>query len=183
MSRVGRQPVSIPAGVTVSAKDRLVTVKGPKGELKYTHRPEVAVTVEGAQVKVTNQRAFADKAARSYHGMTRALIQNMVDGVAKGYERKLELTGVGYTIKLEGKNKLIMTLGYALPVKVDIPPTVIVEVPSQTALVVRGADLQQVGQFTAYVRKLKPPEPYKGKGFKYDNEVIRRKAGKAFGSA
>lgn len=183
MSRVGRQPVSIPAGVTVSAKDRLVTIKGPKGELKYKHRPEVSVTVEGTQVKIANQRSFADKAARSYHGMTRALIQNMVEGVAKGYERKLEITGVGYTIKLEGKNKLIMTLGYALPVKVEIPPTVVVEVPNPTQLVVRGADLQQVGQFAAYVRKLKPPEPYKGKGFKYENEVIRRKAGKAFGSA
>jgi large subunit ribosomal protein L6 len=115
--------------------------------------------------------------------MTRALLQNMVDGVAKGYERKLEITGVGYTIKLEGKNALIMTLGYAQPVRVPVPPTVAVEVPNPTNLVVRGPDLQQVGQFTAQIRKLKLPEPYKGKGFKYEGEVIRRKAGKAFGSA
>ena len=107
----------------------------------------------------------------------------MVDGVTKGYERKLEITGVGYTIKLEGKTTLVMTLGYALPVKVPVPATVSVEVPNQTNLIVRGPDLQQVGQFAAQIRKLKPPEPYKGKGFKYEGEVIKRKAGKAFGSA
>ncbi|MEZ5963346.1 MAG: 50S ribosomal protein L6 [Planctomycetota bacterium] len=182
MSRVGRVPVPIPAGVTVSAKDRVVTVKGPKGELKYKHRPEVDVAIDGAAIKVTNNRSPYEKAARAYHGMTRALLQNMVHGVAQGYERKLEITGVGYTVKLEGKN-LVLTLGYANPVKVPVPPTVQVDVPNQTSLVVRGADLQQVGLFTAQVRKLKPPEPYKGKGFRYENEVIRRKAGKAFGSA
>lgn len=183
MSRVGRQPVTIPAGVTVSNKDRLVAIKGPKGELKYTHRPEIDVKVEGSQIKISNTRSQYDKAARAYHGLTRALLQNMVDGVTKGYERKLEITGVGYTIKLEGKNTLVMTLGYALPVKVTVPSTVTVEVPNQTNLIVRGADLQQVGQFAAQIRKLKPPEPYKGKGFKYEGEVIKRKAGKAFGSA
>lgn len=182
MSRVGRVPVSIPAGVSVSAKDRLVTVKGPKGELKYKHRPEVDVQVAGNQIKVTNKRSQYEKAARAYHGLTRALLQNMVQGVAQGYERKLELAGVGYTIKLEGK-ELVLTLGYASPVRVRVPATVQVDVPSQTSLVVRGPDLQQVGLFAAQVRKLKPPEPYKGKGFKYENEVIRRKAGKAFGSA
>ncbi len=183
MSRVGKQPVVIPAGVTVSTKDRQVAIKGPKGELKYKHRPEIDVQVEPTQIRVTNTRSPYDKAARAYHGLTRALLQNMVDGVTKGYERKLEITGVGYTIKLEGKNNLILTLGYALPVKVPVPPTVTVEVPNPTNLVVRGADLQQVGLFAAQVRKLKPPEPYKGKGFKYEGEVIKRKAGKAFGSA
>lgn len=183
MSRVGRQPVTIPAGVTVATKDGVITVKGPKGELKYSHRPEVDVKVDGGQITVSNNRSQYDKAARAYHGLTRALLRNMIEGVAKGYERKLEITGVGYTIKLEGKNTLVFTLGYATPVKVPVPPTVVVEVPNQTNLVVRGPDLQQVGQFTAQIRKLKPPEPYKGKGFKYENEVIRRKAGKAFGSA
>ncbi len=182
MSRVGRQPVTIPAGVTVSTASRLVTVKGPKGELKYKHRPEVDVTVADGKVTVSNKRSPREKAARAYHGMTRALIQNMVDGVTKGYERKLELNGVGYTIKQEGKN-LAFTLGFSLPVKLAVPATLTVEVSSQTALVVRGADAQQVGMFAARIRKLRPPEPYKGKGFKYDNEVIRRKAGKAFGSA
>jgi len=175
-------PVPIPSGVTVAAKDRVVTVKGPKGELKYKHRPEVDVQVDGGQIKVTNRRSPYEKAARAYHGMTRALLQNMVTGVAKGYERKLEISGVGYTVKVEGKN-LVLTLGYANPVKVPVPATVQVDVPTQTTLVVRGPDLQQVGLFAAQIRKLKPPEPYKGKGFKYENEVIRRKAGKAFGSA
>jgi large subunit ribosomal protein L6 len=174
--------VKIPAGVTVTAKDRVITIKGPKGELKYAHRPEVEVAVAGGEVTVQNRRSARDKEARAYHGMTRALIQNMVDGVAKGYERKLELNGVGYTIKQEGKS-LTLTLGFAQPVKVPVPPTINVEVPSQTVLVVRGADAQQVGEFAARIRKLRPPEPYKGKGFKYENEVIKRKAGKAFGSA
>lgn len=182
MSRVGRVPVTIPSGVTVTSKDRLVTIKGPKGELKYKHRPEVDVKIDSGRITVANTRPKYEKAARAYHGMTRALLQNMVDGVSKGYERKLELNGVGYTVKLEGKS-LVLTLGYALPVKVPVPPTVQVEVPNPTNLVVRGADQQQVGLFAAQVRKLKPPEPYKGKGFKYENEVIRRKAGKAFGSA
>lgn len=182
MSRVGRQPVTIPAGVTVSSASRLVTVKGPKGELKYQHRPEVEVAVASGKVTVTNRRSPREKAARAYHGLTRALIQSMVDGVTKGYERKLELNGVGYTIKLEGK-KLTFTLGFALPVKIEVPPALTVDVPTPTALVVRGADAQQVGLFAARIRKLRPPEPYKGKGFKYENEVIRRKAGKAFGSA
>jgi large subunit ribosomal protein L6 len=175
-------PVVIPSGVTVVTKDRLVTVKGPKGELKYKHRPEIDVKVDGGKITVANTRPRYEKAARAYHGMTRALLQNMVTGVAKGYERKLEITGVGYTIKLEGKN-LVLNLGYAQPVKVPVPITVQVDVPNQTSMIVRGADLQQVGLFAAQVRKLKPPEPYKGKGFKYENEVIRRKAGKAFGSA
>ena len=183
MSRVGRQPVTIPAGVTVATKDRKIIVKGPKGELSYEHRPEVTVEVQGDTITVRNVRSQYDKAARAYHGLTRALLRNMVEGVAKGYERKLELNGVGYTIKLEGKDTLSFTLGYANPVKVPVPPTVTVEVPNPTNLIVRGADLQQVGQFAAQIRKLKPPEPYKGKGFKYENEVIRRKAGKAFGSA
>lgn len=182
MSRVGRVPVPIPSGVTVTTKDRLVTVKGPKGELKYKHRPEVDVKVEGNRINVANTRSQYEKSARAYHGLTRALLQNMVTGVEKGYQRKLDVTGVGYTIKVEGKN-LVLSLGYANPVKVPVPPTVQVEVPTQTSLIVRGPDLQQVGLFAAQVRKLKPPEPYKGKGFKYENEVIRRKAGKAFGSA
>jgi large subunit ribosomal protein L6 len=182
MSRIGKKPVPIPSGVQVSAKERTLTVKGPKGELSYTHRPEVKVHVDAKEIRVENVGHESDKAARAYHGLTRALLQNMVRGVATGYERKLEIEGVGYTVKLQG-GQLVFTLGYAHPVNVPIPPTVKVDVPAQTQIIVRGCDKQQVGLFAAGLRRLKPPEPYKGKGIRYEGEVIRRKAGKAFGSA
>jgi large subunit ribosomal protein L6 len=178
MSRVGNKPIALPNGVTVTTKDREVTVKGPKGELKYEHRPEVAVELEGTSVVIKNMRPARDREARAFHGLTRALLQNMVIGVSQGYERKLEINGVGYNAKLEGKT-VVLNLGFANQLRVPVPATVECEVPSQTSIVVRGCDKQKVGEFAASIRRLRPPEPYKGKGIKYDDEVIRRKAGKA----
>ena len=182
MSRIGYQPIELPSGVFLKTSGRDVSVKGPKGELKLTLRPEVDLDVGDKVIKVVNNRPARDGSARAFHGMTRALIQNMVIGVDKGYERKLDVNGVGYTVKLEGK-KLVMNLGFSHPVSVDLPDSVEVQVPSQTSIVVSGCDKQQVGEIAAQIRKLRPPEPYKGKGIKYDFEIIKRKAGKAFGSA
>lgn len=182
MSRIGRQPIELPAGVSLQTTGREVSVKGPKGELKLTLRPEVELKINDKTISVVNNRPARDASARAFHGMTRALIKNMVSGVDQGYQRKLEINGVGYTAKLEGK-KLVMNLGFSHPVSLDVPDTVEVQVPTQTSIVVSGCDKQQVGEIAAQIRKLRPPEPYKGKGIKYDFEVIKRKAGKAFGSA
>ena len=175
MSRIGNQPISIPGGVQVSLAGREVTVKGPKGELKMTARPEVTVEVEdkNVQVKPTSGK---ERGASAYHGLTRSLIQNMVIGVTDGYERKLEINGVGYGVTQQGQ-KLVFTLGFANKVEYPLPPTVQVECPTATSITVRGADKQQVGLVASELRKLRPPEPYKGKGIKYADEVIRRKAG------
>lgn len=182
MSRIGKQVVKIPSGVTVKAEGRSISVKGPKGELALTTRPEVDVSVDGGKLVVDRVADDRDKEARAYHGMTRALLQNMITGVSTGYERRLEISGVGYTAKMEGAN-LVLTIGFSHPVKVPVPKTVTVACPSQTQVLISGCDKQQVGMVAAKIRKLKPPEPYKGKGIKYDDETIRRKAGKAFGSA
>lgn len=182
MSRIGIKPVELPKGVTVTTAARAVTVKGPKGELRIEHRPEVGVAVQGASVQVSNLRPARDRAARAYHGLTRALIKNMVVGVSQGYEQKLEIEGVGYQVKKAGQ-KLVLTLGFADERQVDIPKGVDVDVPTPTSLIVRGCDKQAVGQLAARVRKLRPPEPYKGKGIKYEGEHIIRKAGKTAGSS
>lgn len=183
MSRIGKKPVAIPKGVTVAVNGAAVSVKGPKGELSIQHRPELEVAVEGDEVQVSPAPgAEGERETRAFHGLTRALIQNMVVGVAEGYEKKLEINGVGYEVDIKGQD-VVMQLGFAHPVIYKIPPTVTVEAPSRTALVIRGCDKQQVGQVAAAIRKLRPPEPYKGKGIKYHDEVIRRKQGKAFGSS
>lgn len=182
MSRIGKKPVVVPKGVTVTALEGVVRVKGPKGELELTQRPEIGVEVDGDQVVIERLRDDRDRFARAYHGMTRALIQNMVVGVSDGYEKKLEINGVGYTAKVEGAN-IVLNVGFSHPVTKSIPSTVTIECPSQTQIVIRGCDKQQVGEIAAEIRKIRPPEPYKGKGIKYSEEVIRRKAGKAFGSA
>ncbi len=184
MSRIGKKPVSLPAGVTVSVSAGSVAVKGPKGELSMDARPEVEISVDTAanQVVVTLTADTTDGNTRAYHGLTRALIQSMVTGVTDGYERKLEIHGVGYNANLSG-NKLVFNLGFAHPVSVNIPNGLAVECPNQTTVIVRGCDKQLVGELAARIRKLRPPEPYKGKGIKYEDEIIHRKAGKAFGSA
>jgi len=182
MSRIGKKPVAIPSGVTVTASTGSVAVKGPKGELSIDTRPEVSVDVEEKQVLVRVVASEVDGSTRAYHGLTRALIQSMVTGVTEGYERKLEIHGVGYNATLEG-NKLTFNLGFAHSVSVNIPKDLTVECPNQTTVIVRGCDKQMVGELAARIRKLRPPEPYKGKGIKYDDEIIHRKAGKAFGSA
>ena len=179
MSRIGKQPVAIPKGVTVSQSGALVTLKGPKGELQLNTRPEVTVEVDGSTLKVSARDQ--ERQTRAYQGTTRALLASMVTGVAKGYERKLDISGVGYQAVLQGK-KIEFSLGFSKPILFTIPATVQVDVPTPTAVIIRGCDKQQVGQVAAAIRKLRKPEPYKGKGIKYSDEIVRRKAGKAFAS-
>ena len=176
MSRIGRMPVAIPAGVTVSiAEGNVITVKGPKGELTQAMRPEMIIKQEGAVLTV--QRPSDDKLHRSLHGLTRSLLHNMVVGVTDGYQKELEVNGVGYRAAKEG-TKLVLTLGYSHPVTVEETNGITIEVPAPNRIIIRGCDKQAVGQFAAEVREKRPPEPYKGKGIKYANEVIRRKVGK-----
>ncbi|MDR9756781.1 MAG: 50S ribosomal protein L6 [Thermoanaerobacterales bacterium] len=176
MSRVGRLPVTVPAGVEVKVKDHLVTVKGPKGELINKIHPDMQVSVEDGQVFVT--RPSDDKQHRALHGLTRALLQNMVDGVTKGFSKTLDLVGVGYRAVLQGK-KLVLTVGYSHQVEIEPEDGLEIEVPAANKIIVKGIDKEKVGALAAKIRAVREPEPYKGKGIKYDNEVIRRKAGKA----
>ncbi|MDR9755179.1 MAG: 50S ribosomal protein L6 [Thermacetogeniaceae bacterium] len=176
MSRVGRLPVTVPAGVEVNVKDHLVTVKGPKGELINKIHPDMQVSVEDGQVFVT--RPSDDKQHRALHGLTRALVQNMVDGVTKGFSKTLDLVGVGYRAVLQGK-KLVLTVGYSHQVEIEPEDGLEIEVPAANKIIVKGIDKEKVGALAAKIRAVREPEPYKGKGIKYDNEVIRRKAGKA----
>lgn len=175
MSRIGKMPVVIPSGVTVNLEDGLVRVKGPKGELTQTLRPEVSVTVEDAELTVA--RESDAKAHRALHGLTRALVANMVRGVTQGFQKSLELQGVGYRAEKRG-NKLVLNVGYSHPVEYPEPDGVSISTPSPTVIVVEGADKQKVGQAAAEIRQVRPPEPYKGKGIRYQGEHVRRKAGK-----
>ena len=176
MSRIGRMPVVIPAGVEVSIEDgNLITVKGPKGTLTQKLSPKMTISMEGNEVHVA--RPNDEKENRALHGLTRALLHNMVIGVTEGYKKELEINGVGYRAAKEG-NKLILTIGYSHPVEVAEIPGISIEVPSANKVVISGCDKQMVGQFAAEVREKRPPEPYKGKGIKYVDEVIRRKVGK-----
>ena len=176
MSRIGRMPVVIPAGVEVNiAEGNLITVKGPKGTLTQKLSPKMTLSMEGNEVHVA--RPNDEKENRALHGLTRALLHNMVVGVTEGYKKELEINGVGYRAAKEG-NKLILTIGYSHPVEVAEIPGISIEVPSANKVVISGCDKQMVGQFAAEVREKRPPEPYKGKGIKYVDEVIRRKVGK-----
>lgn len=181
MSRIGKQPVEIPAGVTATVSDGRVSVKGPKGNLDLALRPEVAVEVEGANVNVTVSGQGPARQARAFHGMTRALINNMVTGVSKGFERKLEIIGVGWNANAQGK-KVVLNIGFCHPVDIALPDGVTAETPNPTQIVLTGPDKQVVGQLAAKIRAVRPPEPYKGKGIRYQGEFVRRKAGKSFGS-
>ena len=176
MSRIGNKPVSIVSGVSVSVADSQITVEGPKGKLSFTHRPEVKVEVEGSEVKVT--RFGDDRESRSFHGLTRALIQNMVVGVTQGYEKKLEIVGVGYLAAVQN-NELQLRVGYANELRRKIPTGLTVVCPDSTHVTVSGCDKQQVTQFAAEIRSLRKPEPYKGKGIRYDGEQVKLKPGKA----
>ena len=177
MSRIGRMPITVPAGVTVSIADgNVVTVKGPKGELKRELRPEMIIKQEGTTITV--DRPSDDKLHRSLHGLTRTLLANMVEGVSNGFSKKLQLVGVGYRAALKGKD-LEMQLGFSHPVLVEAPENITFEVPSQTEIIVSGPSKEQVGQVAANIRKWRKPEPYKGKGIRYEGEHVRRKAGKA----
>jgi large subunit ribosomal protein L6 len=176
MSRIGKMPVTVPAGVEVKVDGSAVTVKGPKGELTREFSPLMSIAVEGTEVVVS--RPDDSREAKSLHGLTRTLISNMVEGVSNGYQKKLQLVGVGYRAALKGKD-LEMQLGYSHPVLMECPEGITFEVPSQTEIVVNGISKEQVGQVAANVRAWRKPEPYKGKGIRYEGEHVRRKVGKA----
>lgn len=173
MSRVGNRILSIPTGVTVSADNNIVTVKGPKGELSTEINKNITVEITENEVKLTRK----NDNFKNFHGTANANIRNMIIGVTEGFEKKLECVGVGYRFQLKG-SELVVTAGYSHPVIVSIPEGIKLEVPSNTELFVRGIDKQQVGEFAANVRKIREPEPYKGKGIRYADEHIRRKEGK-----
>ena len=176
MSRIGRMPITIPAGVEVNiAEGNLVTVKGPKGTLTQRLHPDMVIEQDGNLLHV--KRPSDDKAHRSLHGLTRTLLNNMIVGVHETYKKELEINGVGYRASKEGKD-LVMNLGFSHPVTVSEVEGITIEVPTPNKVVIVGCDKQQVGQFAAEVREKRPPEPYKGKGIKYVDEVIRRKVGK-----
>src|SRR3954464_12443319 len=175
MSRIGRQPVSVPDGVEINIEPELVSVKGPKGELAERKSREIDVKQEDGQIVVTRPTDRGDH--RALHGLTRSLIANMVEGVTNGFEKRLEIQGVGYRANLQG-NKLVLALGYSHPVELDAPDGVDFEVPQPTRIVVRGISKQVVGEVAANIRKQRPPEPYKGKGIRYEGEYVQRKVGK-----
>ncbi len=176
MSRIGKMPVVIPAGVTVTVgDDNLVTVKGPKGEVSQKLHRDMKISVDGAAVTVT--RPDDEKLHKSLHGLTRTLISNMVKGVTEGYSKELEIQGVGYRCAKEGK-KLSLVVGYSHPVFVEERDGIKIDAPAPNKIVISGLDKQAVGQFAAEVRKIRPPEPYKGKGIRYVGEVVRHKEGK-----
>ena len=179
MSRIGKKPVIIPANVTVDiAENNVVTVKGPKGTLTYGFHPDMILNVEGNVLTVA--RPSEEHLHKSLHGLTRTLLNNMVEGVSKGFSKELEVNGVGYRVEKKG-TQLVMRLGYSHEVFMDEIPGITVEVPAPNKIIIRGIDKQVVGQFAAEVRGNRPPEPYKGKGIKYTTEVIRRKVGKTGG--
>lgn len=176
MSRIGKKPIDKPEQVTVNVIDNVVSVAGPKGSLTLEVPSGIEISVEDNQVLV--KRATDQKEHRSLHGLTRALLANMVEGVTKGFEKKLDIVGVGYRAQMQGK-KLVLSVGYSHPVEVEPPEGIEIEVPAATKIVIKGIDKQQVGDMAAKIRAIRKPEPYKGKGIKYENEIVRRKAGKA----
>jgi large subunit ribosomal protein L6 len=180
VSRIGKKPVAIPKGVTVQVSDGEVKVKGPKGELSAVLHPDISIDVkpEEANVKISGTDNFHN----ALHGLWRALLNNMVTGTTKGYEKKLEIVGVGYRAEMKGTN-IQMILGFSHPILFKPPKEIKIEAPSPTSVIISGVDKQLVGQIAAKLRSFRPPEPYKGKGVKYENEYIRRKAGKAAAAA
>ena len=175
MSRVGKKPIEIPTGVTLTINGSTVTVKGPKGELTRTFNPDIAINVEENVINVT--RPSDSKEHRTIHGTTRALLANMVEGVSKGFEKNLELIGVGYRAAKQGK-KLVLNVGYSHPVEIEPEEGIEIEVPSNTKVSVKGISKERVGALAANIRDVRPPEPYKGKGIRYEGEYVRRKEGK-----
>jgi large subunit ribosomal protein L6 len=175
MSRIGKQPIAVPSGVEVTIEPELVKVKGPKGELSERVNRDMDVKQENGEILVARPTDRGDH--RALHGLTRSLIANMVEGVTNGFEKRLEIQGVGYRAQLQGK-KLVLALGYSHPVEMDAPDGIDFEVPQPTRVVVRGISKQAVGEVAANIRKARPPEPYKGKGIRYEGEHVARKVGK-----
>lgn len=179
MSRIGKKPISIPDGVSVTVKDGAVVVKGKMGELSFAPHANITVAVDAAAKVVNVTRPSDDRMDRALHGLTRSLVNNMVTGVSNPFERKLEIQGVGYQAQLAGK-KLKLQVGYANVIELPIPASVTCTLTDPTHIILKSPDKQAVGQFAAEIRRVRPPEPYKGKGIRYDGERVRRKAGKAF---
>jgi large subunit ribosomal protein L6 len=177
MSRIGKSPIPVPSGVDVTLGDRNVTVKGPKGTLERRLPPDITVRQDGDQLLV--ERPDDEREHRALHGLTRSLVNNMVVGVTDGFSKDLEIVGVGYRATAQGPNRLELALGFSHPVTIEAPEGVTFEVPQPTRITVRGIDKEIVGQVAANIRKVRKPEPYKGKGVRYAGEVVQRKAGKA----
>ena len=175
MSRIGKKPIEIPTGVTITMNGDVVTVKGPKGELTRSFNSDIEIKVEENVINLS--RPSESKEHRSIHGTTRSLLANMVEGVSKGFEKSLELIGVGYRAQKQGK-KLVLNVGYSHPVEFEPEEGVEVEVPSNTKVIVKGINKERVGALAANIRQVRPPEPYKGKGIRYEGEIVRRKEGK-----
>ena len=181
MSRIGRKPVAVAAGVEVTISNGSIKVKGPQGELEQTWHPKMDVEWDDSTREIRVTRPDDSSQSRALHGLTRALIANMVQGVQTQYERRLEIQGVGYQASLGG-NSLSLQVGFANTIKLPVPSNVSCELPAPTQIVLKSCDKQAVGQFAANIRRVRPPEPYKGKGIRYQGEHVRRKAGKAFGN-
>lgn len=181
MSRIGKKPIPIADKVDVAVEGGTIRVKGPHGELSLEHHPSMTVHYDGDAKEVRVERPDDTRDNRALHGLTRALIANMVQGVQTPFEKRLEIVGVGYQAQLSGQ-KLSLQVGYANTIQLTVPPNVVCEVPAPTQLVLKSIDKHAVGQFAANIRRVRPPEPYKGKGIRFQGEHVRRKAGKAFGS-
>lgn len=181
MSRIGKKPIPLPSGVKVNVSQGSVKVEGPKGKIAFDFRDEARITHDEANKRVVVECNGETKFARAYHGTARSLIANMVKGASEGFLRNLDIVGVGYNAKLQGK-KLVLAVGFCHPVELQVPEGLKVDVPQPTRISISGPDKQLVGEFSAQIRRVRPPEPYKGKGIRYEGEYIARKAGKAFTS-
>ncbi|MGX6979206.1 50S ribosomal protein L6 [Vagococcus elongatus] len=175
MSRIGKKPINVPAGVTVTQNGEKVTVKGPNGELTREFVANIAIKIEENEITLTREND--EKESRSLHGTMRSNLDNMITGVSKGFEKQLELIGVGYRAQMQGK-KLVLNVGYSHPVEFESPEGITIEVPTNTQVIVKGANKEHVGELAANIRGVRPPEPYKGKGIRYVGEYVRRKEGK-----
>ena len=182
MSRIGKKPVPLASGVKVTVQDHLVKVDGPKGKLELNVHPLITVKLDDAKKELVVTRPDDERQSKALHGLTRALLNNMVIGVSQGYKKTLEIQGVGYKVEMKGKN-LVLSVGFANPITVAIPSDVTVQLEGPTKIHVSGSDKQAVGEFAAQVRKLRKPEPYKGKGVRYVGEVVKKKLGKQFAGA
>jgi large subunit ribosomal protein L6 len=181
MSRIGKQPIALPSGVKIRLENGTVFVEGPKGKLQFTHHRNIKVALDDVKKAIVVTREDDERINRALHGLTRSIVANMVEGVTKGYEKRLKIEGIGYQARMD-KKSVVLTVGYANAVTVTPPEGVTVAVPDPTTIVVTGADKQRVGQYAAEVRHVRKPEPYKGKGIRYENEQVRRKEGKSFAS-